>query len=162
MKFTAKPLVYRFGFRSVLIWNGFVSCVALIAMAAFAFNVPAILMVSVLLVGGFFRSLQFTCLNSMAYAEVEQSRMSLATSLYSVAQQVSLAAGVAVGAAVIEFQRALRPDHVILASDFVGAFGTVALISFCSLFFYFRLPADAAAEMAQRPQAPPRKPVASI
>ncbi|WMS42434.1 MFS transporter [Acuticoccus sp. MNP-M23] len=162
MKFTAKPLVYRFGFRSVLIWNGLISSAALLAMALFAYNVPAILMVSVLLVGGFFRSLQFTCLNSMAYAEVEQERMSLATSLFSVAQQVSLAAGVAIGAAVIEFQRAMRDGHEILVTDFVSAFATVALISLCSVIFYLRLPADAAAEMAQKPQVPPRKPVASM
>jgi len=162
MKFTAKPIVYRFGFRTVLIWNGLISSAALGAMALFAYNVPAILVVSILLVGGFFRSLQFTCINSMAYAEVDQPRMSLATSLFSVTQQVSLAAGVAIGAAVIEMQRAMRPDQIIYVQDFVPAFVTVATISLLSVLFYLRLPADAAAEMAQKPQPAARKPVASI
>jgi len=160
MKFTAQPIVRRFGFRTTLVWNGLISSVALFAMASFASDPSAVVIAAVLLVGGFFRSLQFTCLNSMAYAEVEQARMSLATSLFSVAQQVSLAAGVAVAAAVIEMQRAMRPGDAILAGDFVAAFATVAALSIAAIAFYARLPADAGAEMANRPQ-PARKPVAS-
>ncbi|MEM7695638.1 MAG: MFS transporter [Pseudomonadota bacterium] len=160
MKFTAQPIVRRFGFRTVLIWNGLISSTFLGAMALFAIDPPAIVIVSVLLVGGFFRSLQFTCLNSMAYAEVDQPRMSFATSLFSVAQQVSLAIGVAVAAAVIEIQRATRDDPTILASDFIAAFGVVAALSVLAVAFYWRLPADAGAEMANGPQ-PARKPVAS-
>ena len=160
MKFTAQPIVHRFGFRTTLIVNGLISSAALLAMASFASDPSAVLIVSVLLVGGFFRSLQFTCLNSMAYADVEPPRMSLATSLYSVAQQVSLACGVAVAAAIIEFQRAMRPGHEILASDFMAAFATVAAFSVVAVFYYARLPADAGAEMANRTQ-PARKPVAS-
>lgn len=161
MKTTAKPIVRRFGFRATLVWNGVISAAALVSMALFAFNPPAIVIASVLLVGGFFRSLQFTCLNTLAYSEVEQPRMSLATSLYSVAQQVSLACGVAVGAAVVEAQRAMRPGHEILATDFVAAFAVVAAIAFSSVFFFARLPEDAGAEVAGRDQPPPRKPVAS-
>ena len=161
MKFTAKPIVHRFGFRTTLIWNGLICSATLLAMASFATEPSAVLIVSVLLFGGFFRSLQFTCLNAMAYAEVERARMSYATSLYSVAQQVSLAAGVAIGAAILEVQRAARPGHEILAGDFATAFATVAVISVLAVGFYMRLPADAAAEMASRPQSPPRKPVAS-
>jgi len=160
MKFTAKPIVHRFGFRTTLVWNGAICSVSLLAMASFATEPSAVWIVSVLLIGGFFRSLQFTCLNVMVYDGVEQSRMSFATSLYSVAQQVSLAVGVAIGAAVIEVQRASRPGDEILASDFLPAFGTVAAISVIALFFFLRLPGDAGAEMASRPQAP-RKPVAS-
>ncbi len=80
MKFTAKPIVHRFGFRTTLIWNGIICSVTLLAMASFATRPSAVLIVSVLLVGGYFRSLQFTCLNAMAYAEVERALMSYATS----------------------------------------------------------------------------------
>lgn len=161
MKFTAKPIVHRFGFRATLVWNGIICSATLLAMASFATRPSAVLIVSVLLVGGYFRSLQFTCLNAMAYAEVERARMSYATSLYSVAQQVSLAAGVALGAAILEIQRAARPDQMILASDFIAAFCSVAAVSVLAIFFYMRLPLDAGAEMASRRQPPPRNPVAS-
>ena len=59
-------------------------------------------MVAVLMVGGFFRSLQFTAVNALAYAEVPASRMSRATALAAVGQQVSLATGVALGALTVE------------------------------------------------------------
>lgn len=161
MKAAAKPIVKRFGFRATLVWNGVISCIAVALMALFAFDLPAIAIASILLVGGFFRSLQFTCLNTLAYSEVEQARMSLATSLYSVAQQVSLACGVAVAAAVVELQRTMRAGDAIYASDFVAAFSVVAAISLSAVFFYARLPEDAGAEVAGRDQSPPRKPVAS-
>ncbi|WP_281262220.1 MFS transporter [Acuticoccus kandeliae] len=163
MKMTALPIVHRFGFRTTLLWNGVISSAAILGMALFTFNPPAILIVSVLLAGGFFRSLQFTCLNSLAYAEVEPARMSLATSLYSVGQQISLATGVAVAAGVVEMQRAFRADHVLLLSDFMAAFLTVTAFSLVAIVFYLRLPPDAGEEMANRSQPPlaPRKPVAS-
>lgn len=148
MKFTAKPIVSRFGFRAVLVANGVLSALALGAMAIVAYDPPAILLVSVLLISGFIRSLQFTCLNTVVYADVEQARMSLATSLYAVAQQVSLAAGVAVGAAVVEIQRSARGGEIIYVEDFVAAFGTVAALSMVAVFFYMRMAEDVGAEMA--------------
>ncbi len=48
-----------------------------------------------LLTGGFFRSLEFTAVNAIAYADIEPQAMSRATSFASVAQQVSLSLGVA-------------------------------------------------------------------
>ena len=59
-------------------------------------------MIAILMLGGFFRSLQFTSVNALAYAEVPASRMSRATALAAVGQQVSLATGVAVGALAVE------------------------------------------------------------
>jgi predicted MFS family arabinose efflux permease len=59
-------------------------------------------MIGILMLGGFFRSLQFTSINALAYAEVPTSRMSRATALAAVGQQVSLATGVAVGALTVE------------------------------------------------------------
>lgn len=160
MRFSAKPIVNRFGFKATLVWNGLISSAALMAMGSFASNPTGVWIVSILLVGGFFRSLQFTCLNTLAYADIEQARMSFATSLYSVAQQISLAMGVAVGAAVLELQRVGRPDHAIHATDFIAAFGTVAAISLVAVVFYLRLSGDAGAELSRRAQ-PARKPVAS-
>ena len=56
----------------------------------------------ILVVGGFFRSLQFTAINTVAYAEVEPAQMSRATTLVSVNQRLAISAGVAVGAFSVE------------------------------------------------------------
>jgi hypothetical protein len=59
-------------------------------------------MMAVLVIGGFFRSLEFTSINTIAYAEIDKRRMSRATSLVSVAQQLSMSTGIAVGALVVD------------------------------------------------------------
>ena len=70
--------------------------------------------VGVLIVGGFFRSLEFTSLNTIAYADVDNRRMSRATSLVAVAQQVSISVGVAIGALAVDltlWARGRSTDH---------------------------------------------------
>ncbi|WP_244935119.1 MFS transporter [Acuticoccus sediminis] len=161
MKMSAKPIVARFGFRTTLIVNGVIASGCIAAMASFVSQPGPIAMASILLVGGFFRSLQFTCINALAYADVSSQRMSRATSLSSVAQQVSLALGVAVGAFVVEIQRASRGGHEILASDFVPAFLTVAAIAVSGLVLYLHLPRDAGAEVSGATVRATRTPVAS-
>lgn len=108
-------------------------------------------MPALLLVGGFFRSLQFTCINTLAYAEVETARVSRATSLVSVAQQLAISAGVALGAlAVEEITVAFRGHGALVASDFPPAFLAVATISVLSAIIFARLSPDAGAELADR------------
>ncbi len=68
---------------------------------------------SVLLAGGFFRSLQFTSLATIAYADVDPRRVSRATPLVtSVSQQLSAAAGVAIGAFAVEITTYIRKQHM--------------------------------------------------
>ena len=98
MKAAAPRMLKRFGFRNVLIWNGILGGLSIAACAIFRDSTPFAVMIGVLMLGGFFRSLQFTSVNALAYAEVPIARMSRATALSAVGQQVSLATGVAVGA----------------------------------------------------------------
>jgi hypothetical protein len=110
------------------------------------------------LLGGFFRSLQFTSINTIAYAELDNTRVSRATSLVSVAQQISIAAGVALGALAVEVTLNLRGGGALEAADFPPAFLVVTAISAASALIFARLPADAGAEMANRLPAPPETP----
>jgi hypothetical protein len=107
-------------------------------------------MVAVLMIGGFFRSLQFTAVNALAYAEVPAARMSRATALAAVGQQVSLATGVAVGALTVELAVRHNGQAAIMASDFPPSFILVGLIATSSALIFWRMPADAGAEMADR------------
>ena len=61
---------------------------------------PVTLMVGLLLVGGFFRSLQFTAINALSFADVTRAEMSQATTMTSVAQQIAVSLGITVGAIV--------------------------------------------------------------
>ena len=76
--------------------------------------------------------------------------MSRATSFASVAQQLSLSSGVALGALVLEVQRIGRPDATVVAGDFPLAFVLVAAIAAGSAFVFTRLPKGAGANLSAR------------
>ncbi|WP_453971435.1 MFS transporter [Amorphus sp. MBR-141] len=148
MKFTAQPIVRRFGFRRVLIVNGLVSATILGSMGLFALGPATAVIITVLLVGGFFRSLQFSCISALAYADIPQKHMSRATSFASVAQQVGLSTGVTASAFILEFQRAGRPDGAIIPGDFLTAFVVVAGIAALSILVFRQLSPAAGGQMS--------------
>jgi len=152
MKAAAATILRRFGFRTILVVNCLISAVFLAACAAFTKATPVAVMVTVLLIGGFFRSLQFTCINTIAYAEIEPAQVSRATSLVTVSRQLALSAGVAFGALVVELVVRYRggTGGPLVAADFAPAFLAVGAISALSLLFFVRLPADAGAELSGR------------
>ena len=84
MKFTASTILRRCGFRRVLIVNGVISALFLASYGLFTPRPPHWLLLAALLAGGFFRSLEFTALNALGYADIDQARMSRATSFASV------------------------------------------------------------------------------
>jgi hypothetical protein len=103
-----------------------------------------------LVVGGFFRSLHFTAINTLAYAEVEPAQMSRATTLVSVNQQLAISAGVAVGAFSVESTMLMRHVQELSAVDFAPGFIVVALISTISSYFFYEMPADAGHQVSGR------------
>ncbi|MFK8251947.1 MFS transporter [Ancylobacter terrae] len=153
MKLTAAPILRRFGFRRVLVVNAFISSAFIGISALFVPGTPALVISGCLLLGGFFRSLQFTSSNALTYADVSPDAMSRATSFASVAQQVSISTGVAVAALVLETLRAARGDDQIHVSDFSAAFVVVGMVSVLSVFFFRQLTDDAGAELSGRPRA---------
>jgi EmrB/QacA subfamily drug resistance transporter len=148
MKLTAGPILKRWGFRRVLLVNGVVSSAMIAAQALFTAQTPAALIITVLLVGGFFRSLQFTSLNVLSYADLEQDQLSRATSLAAVVQQLALAAGVAVAAMLLGASRAADARMTLEAVDFSHAFWGVGLIALLSQLWFLRLAQDAGAEIS--------------
>jgi EmrB/QacA subfamily drug resistance transporter len=153
MKSAAARIVKWLGFRTVLIWNGLLAAMMIAACATFSPAMPVAVMIAILLVGGFFRSLEFTGLNVIAFAEVDSARLSRATSLTAMGQQLSQTAGVAIGALALETILGARSETHLTAADFPLAFLVVAAISATSLVLFARMPADAGAEMANRKPA---------
>jgi EmrB/QacA subfamily drug resistance transporter len=148
MKTVASRTIQRFGFRNVLLFNALVSAVFIAACAIFTPGMPVAILIAILLVGGFFRALEFTAINAIAYADIDQRRMSRATALASVGQQLSISTGVAVGALMVELSLRFQGSSTITAGDFTLAFVVVAAISGSSAFIFWRLPANAGAEMS--------------
>ena len=148
MKFTAPRILKRFGFRQILIVNGLISAAFFGAIALFSETTSHILILAVLLAGGFFRSLQFTCLNAIAYADVEQGDLSRASSFASVVQQISGSIGVAFAAIIIESLQFMRGDLLLKPHDFKIAFAVASLFVAGSVLFHRRLDPNAGADVS--------------
>jgi len=150
MKATAQPVLARFGFRTVLLVNGIVSAGFMAATALFTSTTAHSLILVVLLAGGFLRSLQFTALNAITFAEIPDSRLSAATSLASVAQQLSSSIGVAIAAIVLEVMQTLHGGGALEARDFSVAFVVLSMISVLSVIVHAGLRPEAGNEMIGR------------
>jgi fucose permease len=148
MKTMAKRILARFGFRRVLTINAFIGASFIAINGLFTPSTPHWLIMAILLVGGCFRSLQFTSLNAIAYADISKRDMSYATSLSGAAQQVALSMGVAFGAFVVEAVADLHGRTALTAADFGPAFWAVAFVSSLAGFAFARLDPSAGAEMS--------------
>lgn len=149
MKFAAQPLLRRFGFRGVLMGNALVSSVLLAGPALFTPATPVVIMLAVLLVGGVSRSLQFTAVNAIAYAEVTGERLSSATSFTAVLQQLSGSIGITLAAMTLEAAGALRGTAATDLGNFPYVFGIITLLSIGSALIFARLTASAGETLVQ-------------
>jgi len=154
MKWATANILRRFGFRNILVVNSIISAAFLAVCAAFTAATPIWVMMFLLFVGGFFRSLQFTSINTIAYADIEPRRVGRAAALVSVAQQLAISSGVAVGALAVELTVHFKGNNALQAADFPPAFLAVAAISALSVLAFARLPPEAGAEMANRLPTP--------
>jgi EmrB/QacA subfamily drug resistance transporter len=150
MKTMASRVLKRFGFRRVLWVNALLASAMLAGFGLFTAQTPHLLIMAVLVVSGCFRSLQFTSLNAISYAEVEPPKMGQASSLSGMAQQFSLALGVAIGGYGLQIAGNLTGTPYTDAGNFTWAFLLVGLVSAASAWVMFRLPADAGQEMSGR------------
>jgi EmrB/QacA subfamily drug resistance transporter len=98
MKPATTPVLRRFGFRAVLIWNGILTAILMLGCAVLFPQTPRAIILAVLFVNGLCRSMQFTCLSTLAFADIPKPELSSATSFFSMITQMSMGMGVAVGA----------------------------------------------------------------
>lgn len=148
MKAFAAPILRRFGFRRVLIWNQLLATLCIATCATFTPDWPRAALFVVLLAGGFFQSLQFTAYNTIAYADLRPDRMSAATSFYSVFQQLMLSMGICVAAGALAASAHLFGRHAPDLMDFRIAFLVVSAASLLCGPLCAKLPPGAGAEMS--------------
>lgn len=148
MKPLARPILKRWGFRRVLAANCLLAAAGVAVGALFAPAWPVAALFAALALGGLFRSLQFTSLNTVAFADVPQERLSAATSLYGTAQQLPPALGVVLATASLEASKHLHGHETLRASDFSAAFLVAALVVASAAPFALRLPRDAGAAVS--------------
>jgi len=152
MKTAAPPILRRFGFKNTLLVNAVIVGATFAAYSLFTAETPHWLLILVLLTSGFFRSLQFTSLNGLAYADVDQPQMSRATTMSSMAQQLVQSIGIGVAAMLIHFFMVMRGEDQLTVAAISPAFAVIGAITLISMLFFFPLPANAGDELQDRPR----------
>jgi hypothetical protein len=134
---------------------GALSVIFTLACAAFRPDSPIIWIDLALLFGGVFRSLQFTALNTIAYADVPRARMSAATSFYATFQQITLTLGISLAAGTLDAASAITGHASPTVSDFSIAFILVSLIGAIAVPISARLSPQAGDDISGHHAPPP-------
>ncbi len=156
MRTVSSRVLTRLGFRTVLMWDGFIAAVFTGACAFFRADTPYLIMILVLFFGGFFRSLQLVSLNALTFADLSRGEMSHATSFSTMSQRLSQSMGVALAAFILH--SATTTGHVPPLGAFAATFAVMAAMAIASSLFLARLQPDAGAELAGRKPPTPAVP----
>jgi EmrB/QacA subfamily drug resistance transporter len=151
MKFFSVRVLRRFGFRQVLVVNTVMSGLTICAFSLVTPATPIALIVCIGLSQGFFNSLQFTSLNSMAYADIEARDSSMAATIASTLQQMSMGFGLACGSLITGWYLAGLPqtDAVAVSSALHRAFLTLGGLTILSSLSFWTLRANDGANVSR-------------
>ncbi|WP_226911315.1 MFS transporter [Gallaecimonas mangrovi] len=145
MKPATTWFVNRFGFKKILTINGLMVTCGFAVITLFTQHPPEWLVILVLFVSGMNRSMQFSALNTLCYADIPHSQMRDANTLQSVLQQMNIGTGIAVGALTLSIAAAILgiDTDALTPKAFQIAFALLALLSLMAIVDALRLPKDA-------------------
>jgi hypothetical protein len=144
-KIVTTRLLRRYGFRRVLLVNGTLTTLTIVGCAALTPSTPYTVISIVLFASGLTRSLQFSALNSLTFADVLPDQMSAANTLANVVQQLTLGFGVAAAAAAVHLAALLNGDVATgpTLTDFRTAIVAAAIMAAASTLDALALSSDA-------------------
>ena len=150
MKFYTQRILKRLGFRTTLIGAALLGGGLMAALGLYSPEAPVAVVFGLLLVGGFFRSLFFTGLNALSYADVPNERAGDATAMLGAVQQVSIAVGVALAGGILEVGMVLGGTAAPTAANFATAFFVVGGVTASAALAFLPMAPEAGAEVSGR------------
>lgn len=148
MKPIASFILRRYGFRRVLLVNTGFSALSIAVTLFFQPQTPILIILALLFLGGLSRSLQFTSLNTLVYADVKESEMSNATTVASMLQQLSTSFGVGLAAFMLGAVVGDTHTGYLPPSAFMPAIMGLSVICLAALLLLWRLKPDAGQDMS--------------
>ncbi len=130
----------KFNFKAVMTVNGTLLALTVFLQSFLQPTTPYLLIVILLFCAGLTRSMQFSSLNTLAYADIVPEKMSNANTLYNTFQQLSVALGIAIGAIFLNFSSHIHGhgnNYKIV--DFQMALRLVAFVAILSIIEFFAL-----------------------
>ena len=151
MKPATSTVLNRVGFRTTLLANGLIAIATMFGCSLLTPDTSRLVIVPLLFVSGLARSMQFTTLNTLAFADVPKPQMSGANTLFSMLNQMGSGLGIAVGAVALRVGGLLHPaTETASLRDFQIAFCVVALLALSAYLDFWRLAPDAADALRKR------------
>lgn len=147
------PLIRWLGFRKLLLINGGLNVLSLLACAFLTPQTPVWLIMLILYLGGVFRSIQFTAVSTLAFSDVPSAQMSYANTLFSTATQLAVGLGITLGAIGIRIGEKVSEMTGLAAApgmSFRLAFAAIALVCLVGMFDTLRLEKDAGSAVSKK------------
>lgn len=162
MKALAAPMLKRFGYRQVLVVNTLLVACTIASYSLVGEGTPIYVIVGMGLALGLFNSLQFSSMNSMAYADIDAADTAMASTLASTFQQMSMSFGLAFGSlTTVYFLNGLsQSDRVAVTSSLHHAFLTLAVLTVVSSLSFWTLRPQDGESVSKGSSAPPPVPAA--
>ena len=145
MKAIAPRLLARHGYRNVLAVNTLMIGVTIGLLSLVAAGTPLTVVVLLGFAQGFFNSLQFSSMNSMAYADIGAQQASMASTIASTLQQMSMSFSLAIGSLLTAWYLGDLPqtDRLAITGALHQAFLTLSALTIASsLSFWTLRPTD--------------------
>jgi EmrB/QacA subfamily drug resistance transporter len=158
MKPTAGPVLKRWGFKTVLIVDSLIAGVIFMSYALFKADTPHWVILIALFVGGYFRSLQFTALNALSFADIPQSGMSNASTLNSMSLPLAQTLGIGICAVTLQIIQHVHGSAVLTAAEVSPAFVVIGVLSMLGVIQFIPMSPHAGAVLSGRPAPPDAEP----
>jgi len=140
-RFVIKRAIQGFGFRPLLLGASVMTSLIYMSYSQFSPSTSHLLMFCMMLMGGLVNSLCMVTLSTLGFSDIPQSRMSHATTLSSMGQQLSVSFGVVLGAALVSAASWWHGGDAthLQAGDFSPAFVVVGMLTMLSFFSFLKL-----------------------
>jgi MFS family permease len=157
LKLTMPLILKRFGYRAVLVSNTMLLGVMISLFATINLDTPVWLIVVMAFTYGFLTSLQYTSMNTLAYADVGEHQASGASTIASTVQQLAVSFGIATAslAAALFIPDRLRATAPQLLHGIHLAFLGLATLTIVSTLVFARLRPDDGAAVSRHKSAVP-------
>ena len=118
-------ILNRFGYRKTLMFNTFLIGTLICLMAIPGINTYIYWFIPLILVLGFFNSIQFTSMNTISISDLRDSHTSSGNSLISVNQQIAIGFGIAFGLIILKL---FEGDTQLIKGNIHNAFRYTFLV----------------------------------
>ena len=141
MKLASQRLLKRFGYRKILTVNTVLIGVTIGLYSLVGPGTPLAFIVVISMMQGFFTSMQFSSMNSLAYADIDDADSSMVSTMSSSFQQLSMSFGLAAGSivAAVYLGKVSQTDQLLVTDALHHAFYALSAVTIVSSLTFWRL-----------------------